>query len=56
MRAGEDSEQVPDWLMIVAAAFLPGTPAGSLSVAFDIGGRPISPDEQAFYDFLPLDN
>jgi hypothetical protein len=47
---------MPDWLMIVAAAFFPGTPAGSLSVAFDIGGRPISPDEQAFCDFLPLDN
>ena len=46
----------PDWLMSVAAAFFPNTPSGTLSTAFDIGGRPISPDEQAFCDFLPLDN
>ena len=42
-------------MVFVAAAFFLDTPPGSLSAAFDIGGRPISPDEQAFCDFMPLD-
>jgi hypothetical protein len=44
-----------DWLMSVAAAFFPHTRTSDLSTAFDIGGRPITPDEQAFCDFVPLD-
>lgn len=40
-----------DWLIRVAAAFLPDTPAEKLSVAFDLGGHDLQPDEIAFCDF-----
>jgi hypothetical protein len=40
-----------DWLVRVAAAFLPDTPAERLSVAFDLAGRELQPDEVAFCDF-----
>lgn len=46
--------QVPaDWLVRVAAAFLPDTPPERLSVAFDLAGRELQPDEVAFCDFVP---
>lgn len=40
-----------DWLVRVAAAFLPDTPAERLSVAFDLAGQELQPDEVAFCDF-----
>ena len=40
-----------DWLVRVAAAFLPDTPADRLSVAFEFAGRVLQPDEVAFCDF-----
>jgi hypothetical protein len=40
-----------DWLLRVAAAFLPDTPPERLSVAFDLGGQELQPDEVAFCDF-----
>jgi hypothetical protein len=41
-----------DWLVRVAAAFLPDTPSERLSVAFDLAGRELQPDEVAFCDFV----
>jgi hypothetical protein len=41
-----------DWLVRVAAAFLPGTPPERLAVAFDLAGRELQPDEVAFCDFV----
>jgi hypothetical protein len=44
--------QIPaDWLLRVAAAFLPDTPAEKLSFAPDIGGAELEPEEAAFCDF-----
>lgn len=44
--------QVPaDWLLRVAAAFLPATPPERLSVAFDLAGQELRPDEVGFCDF-----
>lgn len=40
-----------DWLVRVAAAFLPDTPPERLSVAFDLAGQELRPDEVAFCDF-----
>ncbi|MEK6274666.1 MAG: hypothetical protein AABM30_04940 [Actinomycetota bacterium] len=40
-----------DWLIRVAAAFLPDTPAEKLSIVFDLGGHDLQPDEIAFCDF-----
>jgi len=40
-----------DWLVRVAAAFLPETPPEELSIAFDLGGEELGPDEVAFCDF-----
>jgi hypothetical protein len=40
-----------DWLVRVAAAFLPHTPPERLSVAFDLAGHEPQPDEVAFCDF-----
>lgn len=46
--------QVPaDWLVRVAAAFLPDTPPERLSVTFDLAGQDLHPDEVAFCDFVP---
>jgi len=46
--------EVPvDWLVRVAAAFLPDTPPEKLSIAFDLAGRELEPDEVAFCDFAP---
>jgi len=42
-----------DWLIRVAAAFLPDTPADKLSVAWDLAGEELDPTEVAFCDFLP---
>ena len=45
--------QVPaDWLVRVAAAFLPDTPPERLAVAFDLAGQALQPDEIAFCDFV----
>ena len=45
--------QVPaDWLVRVAAAFLPDTPPERLSVAFDLAGQALQSDEIAFCDFV----
>ena len=45
--------QVPaDWLVRVAAAFLPDTPPERLSVAFDLAGQGLQSDEIAFCDFV----
>jgi hypothetical protein len=45
--------QVPaDWLIRVAAAFLPDTPPERLSVAFDLAGQGLQSDEIAFCDFV----
>ncbi len=41
-----------DWLVRVAAAFLPDTPPERLSVSFDLAGRKLQPDEIAFCDFV----
>jgi hypothetical protein len=41
-----------DWIVRVAAAFLPDTPPERLSVAFDLAGQELHPDEIAFCDFL----
>lgn len=41
-----------DWLVGVAAAFLPDTPPERLAVAFDLAGDQLQPDEVAFCDFL----
>ncbi len=41
-----------DWLVRVAAAFLPDTPPERLSVAFDLAGHQLQPDEIAFCDFV----
>jgi hypothetical protein len=44
--------QMPaDWLIRVAAAFLPNTPAEELSYAWDLGGHELLADEVAFCDF-----
>jgi hypothetical protein len=44
--------QVPaDWVVRVAAAFLPDTPPERLSIAFDLAGHALQPDEVAFCDF-----
>lgn len=44
--------QVPaDWLVRVAAAFLPDTPSDRLAVAFDLAGQELQSDEVAFCDF-----
>jgi hypothetical protein len=40
-----------DWLVRVAAAFLPETPPERLSFAFDLAGDELEPDEVAFCDF-----
>jgi hypothetical protein len=40
-----------DWLVRVAAAFFPDAPPERLSVAFDLGGHELQPDEVAFCDF-----
>jgi hypothetical protein len=39
-----------DWLMRVAAAFLPDTPPERLSITFDLAGQELQPDEIAFCD------
>lgn len=45
--------QVPaDWLVRVAAAFLPNTPPERLSIASEIAGNELHPDEIAFCDFV----
>jgi hypothetical protein len=41
-----------DWLVRVAAAFLPDTPPERLSVAFDLAGHDLQHDEIAFCDFV----
>jgi hypothetical protein len=41
-----------DWLVRVAAAFLPDTSPERLSVAFDLAGHELQPDEVAFCDFV----
>jgi hypothetical protein len=41
-----------DWLVRVAAAFLPDTPPERLSVAFDLAGEALQSDEIAFCDFV----
>jgi hypothetical protein len=41
----------PDWVLIVAAAFLPGTPADRLSITWELGAEPLRPDEMGFCDF-----
>lgn len=41
-----------DWLVRVAAAFLPDTPPERLAVTFDLGGQELQPDEIAFCDFV----
>jgi hypothetical protein len=41
-----------DWLVRVAAAFLPETPPERLSVVFDLAGQELHADEIAFCDFL----
>jgi hypothetical protein len=40
-----------DWVIRVAAAFLPDTPAEHLAVTFDLAGEELRPDEVAFCDF-----
>jgi hypothetical protein len=40
-----------DWLARIAAAFFPDAPPERLSVAFDLGGHELQPDEVAFCDF-----
>lgn len=46
-------EVPPRWQIIVAAAFLPlGTPAESLSFAWDLAGEPLNEDEVAYCDFV----
>jgi hypothetical protein len=50
LRPGE--MQVPtSWQLAVAAAFLPNADPASLSLAWDLAGRPLSPDEIAYCDF-----
>jgi hypothetical protein len=45
--------EVPaDWLVRLAAAFLPDTPPERLSVAFDLAGQALQSDEIAFCDFV----
>ncbi len=46
-----DMAMPPDWLLLIAAAFLPETPIERLSFSPDLGGSPLSPDEVAFCDF-----
>lgn len=41
-----------DWVVRVAAAFLPETSPERLSVAFDLAGQELQPDEVAFCDFV----
>jgi hypothetical protein len=41
-----------DWLVRVAAAFLPDTPPERLSIAFDLAGDELAPDEIAFCDLV----
>lgn len=41
-----------DWLVRVAAAFLSDTPPERLSVAFELAGQDLQPDEIAFCDFV----
>lgn len=47
-----EMEMPADWLVRVAAAFLPNTPPERLSVTFDLAGQELQPDEIAFCDFL----
>jgi hypothetical protein len=47
-----DMPVTADWLVRVAAAFLPDTPPERLSVAFDLAGHELQPDEIAFCDFV----
>ena len=47
-----DMSMPPEWLLLIAAAFLPDTPIERLSLAPDLAGFPLSPDEVAFCDFL----
>jgi hypothetical protein len=47
-----ETELPADWLVRVAAAFLPDTPPERLSVAFDLAGQELQPDEIAFCDFV----
>ena len=37
-----------EWLIVVAAAFFPGTAPEALAVAVDLGGHPVGPDEIVF--------
>lgn len=41
-----------DWLIRIAAAFLPNTPPENLAVTFDLAGEELQPDEVAFCDFV----
>jgi hypothetical protein len=41
-----------DWLVRVAAAFLPDTPPERLAFALDLAGHELQPDEVAFCDFV----
>jgi hypothetical protein len=41
-----------DWLVRVAAAFLPDTSPERLSVEFALAGGELQPDEVAFCDFV----
>ncbi len=51
-RLSPSEMQVPaDWLVRVAAAFLPETPPERLSFALDLAGQELQPDEVAFCDF-----
>jgi hypothetical protein len=47
-----EMEMPADWLVRVAAAFLPDTPPERLSVAFDLAGQALRSDEVAFCDFV----
>jgi hypothetical protein len=46
-----DMAMPPDWLLLIAAAFLPETPIERLSFSPDLGGLPLGPHEVAFCDF-----
>jgi hypothetical protein len=46
-----DMTMPPDWLLLIAAAFLPETRIERLSFAPDLAGSPLGPDEVAFCDF-----
>lgn len=49
-----DLELPAEWLMAVAAAFLPETDPQALSYAWDLAGRPLREGEIAFCDFVAL--